>query len=95
MVLEVRLVVPHAQTVPGEMNIVKSEVRLQGIIVTYNAAQQQIDKQIMSIPFADIPAPQGVDMLKTLYNWVEAKAIADGFIGDGVSETLEQPPVEP
>ena len=95
VVSAIYLMVPHAQTVPGEMNIVKADVHLANTIITYNTDGEQMDKQVMNIPWADVPAPGAVDMLKTLYAWIEAQAIAQGYIGDGVAEELGQAPVEP
>jgi len=92
----IRLIIPHAQQVPGQMNIVREDVKLIGNVTTWDEDGVQIEtggKEAMVIPLSDVPA-QGVTMLKQLYEWVEAQAIAQGFIGAGTAEVLEAP-VEP
>lgn len=91
----IRLIVPHADN-GSNMAIVKEDVKLIGNISTWDEDGKDIQggKEAMVIPLADIPQA-GVDMLKALYEWVEAQAQAQGFIGAGVAEVLEAPVEEP
>jgi hypothetical protein len=87
----IRLIVPHVQDVPGEINIAKEEIRLIGNVTTYDENGNQIDSgKTMVVPIQEIP-PGGVAILKQLYEWVEAEAATRGFIGAGVADVFEAP----
>jgi hypothetical protein len=87
-IVNFELRVPHAETVPDEINIVKENIELIANIATWNENEVIMDTATMVIPFADIPTA-GRTALKDVYGWLEVQAQAQGLIGAGTPEPIE------
>lgn len=96
-VTQILLSVPHVRNSQGDMEISKHTIRLRSSIKTWDENGREFGSELMVLRLQDMPLAVK-NGLKSLYQWVENRAQADGFIGAGASEPLEEgepPPADP